>query len=162
LRIDEQAVRADLLNHIVEQKISIFWIVVILVTLNIVWSAIILAKQEYLFHFSISIIYFVGFGPLFALFRFRFKKAVRSLPCLVFLALSVFIVLTAYGVSDKLMRDASDFDYFYNLLVGYLCCSIIMGQSDFKAMFYFMFPVYLAAEILINKILEKRFNNRTE
>jgi hypothetical protein len=84
------------------------------------------------------------------------------LPCLVFLALSLLVVLTAFGVHEKLMEDTNDFDHFNSLLVAYLSCSIIMGQSDFKAMFYFMFPVYLVSVVLINKILEKRFNVRLE
>lgn len=138
----------------------VFWVVVVFATVNLVWSAIIFAQQEYLFRFSIALIYFVGFCPLFALFRYRFKKAIRFLPCLVFLSLSVLIVLTAFGANDKLMEDTNDFDYLNSLLVAYLSCSIIMGQSDFKAMFYFMFPVYLVSDVLINKILEKRFNLR--
>lgn len=141
-----------MLNHIVEQKLMIFWVVVIFATVNLVWNVILISKQPDLFHFTNSLVYFVGFGPVFALLRFRFKKAIRFLPCFLFLSLSVLIVLAASGVSDELREDATDNDYFTNLLGGYFICSIILGQSDFKASFYFMFPVYLVSEILINKI----------
>jgi hypothetical protein len=83
----------------------VFWVAVVMATVNLVWCTIMWIKQDLRFQFLLALIYFIGFGPVFALLRFRFKKAVRLLPCLVFFSQSLLIVIDAYVVKDALKQD---------------------------------------------------------
>jgi hypothetical protein len=125
----------------------VFWVAVILTSFNVVWSIINFYKIGDFFHLIVAIEYFVGLGPLFALLRWRFKRAIRYLPCFVFFYMSVFLIVAAKGYSPSLASGITDEDVYINLLAPFLICAVILTQSDFRVALFILCPTYIVAAI---------------
>ncbi len=97
----------------------------------------------------IGIIYWIGTTPLFALFRWRFKRGIKLIPCLIFIAHAVIISVTALKASKSPSSEFDDSLPFLELFSSYFICTLILGQSDVRIAVYFFFPVYLIAVVLI-------------
>lgn len=85
-------------------------------------------------------------GPVFALFRWRFKRAIRLIPALIFLAFALYISLGACFYRDILLQGVelaeNQIDSLNN---AYIVSGFILSQSDFWIVFFFIFPAYEAA-----------------
>jgi hypothetical protein len=95
LNIDSKEITRDLYLHSIDQKISLFWIVNILAIVNIIMHLLSYLqsgkKESGKVYFGL--IYLITLGPIFAVLRWRFKRAVRYLPVLIFLLYSTFLCL---------------------------------------------------------------------
>jgi hypothetical protein len=90
-------------------------------------------------------------GPVFALFRWRFKRAIRFIPALIFLAFALYISLGACFYRDILLQGVEQSEnQIDSLISAYIVSSFILSQSDFWIVFFFIFPVYEAAQVVIN------------
>jgi hypothetical protein len=99
-------------NHIVEQKLMVFWAAVVLSSLNLVWAIINFYIHGDFFCLTVAIEYFVGLGPIFALLRWRFKRAIRYLPCFVFFYMTITLIVAAKGYGQRLASGLIDEDVF--------------------------------------------------
>ena len=101
LRIDSEEITRDLFQHSIDQKISLFWIMNILAIANFLLSlsGFIRSGSKSMGRVLLPLIYITVLGPIFALFRWRFKRAIRFIPVLIFMP---FAILLCVGVlSDR-------------------------------------------------------------
>ena len=106
LKIDSEEITKDLFNHSLEQKISIFWLTNLLAAINFIasLSSYALQGKQGIGIVITSVIYLIGIGPVFAIFRWRFKRAIRFVPVIIFLAIAVYLSLcTSWFGAKKLV-----------------------------------------------------------
>ena len=101
LNIESEEITRDLYNHSLDQKISIFWVSNIFTFVNFITSIVSYFSQgkEDIGNLVMSIIYLISVGPVFALFRWRFKRAIRFIPVIIFFVIAFYLALstTWYG-----------------------------------------------------------------
>jgi hypothetical protein len=127
----------------------IFWTIVLCSTLNLILEIIAYFQAPLTTPLLIGIIYWVCMTPLFALLRWRLQQAIRFLPCLIFITHAVLISTKAMKVSSILSSESDDSVHFLNLYASYFVCTLILGQSDVKIAAFIIFPVYMAADIVL-------------
>ena len=83
----------------------------------------------------------------------------RFLSTIVFLALAVYFVSVAYSNNEMLKKGITDEMGVMDLYVGFLIMGVVFCQSDFKVFLFGIFPVYIAASVLINRKREMNQKN---
>ena len=79
-------------------------------------------------HLIIASIYCITIGPIFAIFKWRFKKCVRFLPAILFVAIAVYISALAMGVNKNIVRGLdSGNDQFMSLYGSYIISIFALG-----------------------------------
>ena len=130
LKIDSEEITKDLFNHSLEQKISIFWLANFFAAINFITSVISYALQgkQDLGPIITSVIYLIGIGPAFAIFRWRFKRAIRFLPVIIFLAITVYLSLCTswFGAKKLVSAFEQDGELIEALNIAYIVCTFIL------------------------------------
>lgn len=95
----------------------------------------------------LTLIYIAVLGPIFALFRWRFRRAIRFIPVLIFFMFAVYLTLgaTYKGAKKMISGVEQDQDLMDSLNIAYIICTFILSQSDFRIVFFGIFPVYQAS-----------------
>ena len=149
LNIQNKEIRKEVENHILDQKLIVFWFAVVTATGNLALEILQFFQTRKVLTLSIGLVYWIGFAALFALFRWRFQKAIRFIPCLVFVTIAVLISATALKTRKDLSSDYDDSILFLLMFTCFFFCTLIYGQSDFKIAAFVMFPIYVAADVVI-------------
>ena len=132
LKIDSEEITKDLFNHSLEQKISIFWLANLFAAINFITSlisyALLQGKQD-LGIVITSVIYLIGIGPVFAIFRWRFKRAIRFVPVIIFLAIAVYLSLCTgwFGAKKLVSAFEQDGELIEALNMAYIVCTFILS-----------------------------------
>jgi hypothetical protein len=154
LKIDSEEITRDLYQHSLDQKISLFWVTNILSFANLIAALMSYFKSDKkeIGRLSFSLIYMIALGPVFAIFKLRFRRAVRYLPVLIFLTFSVYLCLgVCWAGGKKLLSGVEQVsDQIDVLYFSYIVCTFILSQSDFKIAAFWVFPVYLVANVILN------------
>ena len=72
-----------------------FWFAVVTATGNLALELFNFARTRKLLTLSIGLVYWIGFALLFTLFKWRFRRAIRFIPCLVFVTNAALVAATA-------------------------------------------------------------------
>jgi hypothetical protein len=154
LKIDSPEITKDLFQHSIDQKISLFWIGVILSLIN--FSANLLSffqsgKTIY-GRIYLSLIFLVVLGPVFALLKWRFKRGVRYLPIIFFLVYAGYFCMgVLWSQGHVLLTGVEEVsDQIEALHFAYIMCTFILCQSDFKIALFGVFPLYLVSAFILN------------
>lgn len=131
LKIDSEEITKDLYQHSIDQKISLFWPVNILTIVNVIAALMSYFKsnKNEIGRLSFSLIYWIALGPLFAVLKLRFRRAVRYLPILIFLAFSVYLCLGAAWADGKRLLSGVEksSDQIDVLNFSYIVCTFILS-----------------------------------
>ena len=94
----------------------------------------------------------ITLGPVFALFRWRFRRAVRFLPVLLFAFFSTYLCLGAlWSGGKRMLSGIEQINEQINMLdFAYIVCTFIFSQSDLKIAAFWVFPLYLVAMVILN------------
>lgn len=140
----------------------VFWLANFLATLNLLTAILSFFSKNDIAHLGLGAIYSIVIGPIFGLFRWRFRRGVRYVPAILFVSVCIYIILGVLGVSKKMMQGMTDGNQqFIALYLGYVIALFILGQSDFKLSFY-MFGVFLVTDIILNISRKKIFDHTME
>jgi len=109
-------------------------------------------------HLGVGAIYLFVIGPVFAIFRWRFKKAVRFIPAILFAGVAIYISVGAIGPNARVTEGfGGGGGEFMSLFATYIVCTVVLGLSDFKLTLFGIFPMYIIADIIINIGRVRRF-----
>jgi hypothetical protein len=105
LRIDSKEITTDLYQHSLNQKIYLFWILNILVLINLFAALLSFFKsgKKDFGWLSFALIYWIYLGPLFKLFSCRFRRGIRYVPVFLFLTLSSYVCLGNLWLGGKIL-----------------------------------------------------------
>ena len=108
-----------------------FWIVNILAILNIILALVsyLQTGKKESGKVYLGLIYLITIGPIFAVLRWRFKRAVRYLPVLVFLLYSTYLCLGVILPGGRSMLEGVEYfsDQIDLLNFSYLTCTFILS-----------------------------------
>ena len=79
------------------------------------------------------------------------------LPPFVFLVLSTYYVTVAYSNNEALKNGLNEEMGQMNVFTAFLVLGVVLCQSDFKVFMFFMVPVYIVADIFIDKLRAKNY-----
>ena len=156
LGINKKEITAEIEKHAINQKLSIFWPVIILAlgnTLaNIPQYLVTRKNPERIVHI---LIYLIGLSVVFGILRWRFKRGIRFFPALMFSAVSLYIIVGLF------LPNSPVFMHVYKtqvdiLNLGIIVCAMCLGQSDFKVGFFLIFPVHVVTGVIICFYEQKR------
>lgn len=125
--------------------------------MNLFWAIYNYFFVEDLYTLNSAIIYFVAFVICFTLFKRYFKRGLRFLPPLIFMVLAIYFVAAAYSNNGKLKKGLTEEMGIMNLYVAFLLLGVIFCQSDFKVFMFGILPVYIIADVMINKLRVKNY-----
>ena len=80
-----------------------FWLSNVLTTLNFLIAVYTFFKNDDVAHLAIASIFSFVLGPVFAVFRWRFRQGIRFVPAILFIGQAVYITLGAAGVSRRMI-----------------------------------------------------------
>ncbi len=114
------------MNHTVDQKLQIFKGIITLAVLNLAWAIFNYFAAGDFYILNSAIIYFVGFVPLFALLRWKYKRGLRFLPPLMFLVLAIYYVAVPYSSSAALKHGLTEEMGLMNLFIAFLVLGVVL------------------------------------
>jgi hypothetical protein len=108
-------------------------------------------------HLGIGAIYIIVVGPIFGLLKWRFKRGVRYIPAILFAGVAIYISLGSLMINKMTEGLNNGQDEFMSLFTAYICCTVILGQSDFKLTLISIFPMFVAADVALNIARSRRY-----
>ena len=86
----------------------IFSVGIILATLNFLVAVYTYFTKNDFAHLALASIYVIVAGPIFALFRWRFRRAIRYIPVLLMFGVASYISIGALGINKKMFLGLQD------------------------------------------------------
>ena len=131
LWIKEEDIRKDLVNHIIEQRVFIHWVIGLAASILLLIQLIMFKYKRDLLLLIGNIIYFIGFGIVNTVFLFKLKKGLRWTSSVIMVCHSVLLVYAASPYGAKIASNSTHDMIFLQILGAYLVSSVVTGQSDF-------------------------------